>query len=129
MKYLIAIFLIIAVPLFFLFQNNGNQDNIKGSSMDIQLSLSGLQVFTTPTCPHCRVVKDYLNEKNISLEIGELTSQDNQNQFKDIVENKCSPALDINEVGVPFLFDEENSTCLMGDQPIIDYINGMLPQQ
>ncbi|MEK6880454.1 MAG: hypothetical protein AABY22_12635 [Nanoarchaeota archaeon] len=76
------------------------------------------------TCPHCKVVEEFINDNNI-------TSKININQ-KEAFENATN-ALELMSIGnlcklnkgelgaVPLLF--YNNTCYIGDSPIINFLN------
>ena len=103
-----------------------NGGNIESSIEDtVEQEAEDLSVlFYGSTCPHCIVVEEWLAENAEIEEVAGLV-------MKEVYENKdnstemtqkakeCGVATE-NGIGVPFLYD--NGTCLMGDQPIIDYL-------
>ena len=119
MKKILIILVLLAIPLFFLFRS---QDTIKG---DNKTNLTHLIVFSTPTCPHCKIVKEFFSNKNIAITIKEVTNTEVQNEFIDTV-GKCSPPQKPEETGVPLLFDPDSNACIMGSKPIIDYLEPKL---
>lgn len=75
------------------------------------------------TCPHCKVVEQYMEENNVSSKI--------QFKSKEVYQNKENAA-ELTKVGrycklgknigaVPLLFYNDN--CYLGDKPIIDFLN------
>ncbi len=124
MKKFLPLILIIVIPLFFIFRSSTG--NIKGS-IDNKLDYSHLTIFSTLTCPHCKVVKDYINQNNININVIDITSINEQNQFQQAV-SSCSPPQKLEETGVPFLFNPNDNSCIMGDTPIIDYLENNKPQ-
>lgn len=121
MKKILIGLAIIAIAFLFYFQS---QNNVKG---DNKINLTHLTVYSTPTCPHCKIVKEYFSKNNIAITIKELTSAERQKEFMETV-GKCSPPQKYEETGVPLLFDPENNACIMGSTPIIDYLQPKLTQ-
>lgn len=80
-------------------------------------------------CPHCENVKDYIieNKLNSQLKINQKEvyyNQQNKNQMISFAQ-KCN--IDTtNGIGVPFAFFNSDSSCLVGDQPIIDKLDQIL---
>ena len=75
-------------------------------------------------CPHCANVKKFFGENNIEdkiqFEKKEVYSdRGNAKLLILLAKRKCG--FKENEIGVPLLWDGENSKCIVGDQPIIDY--------
>ena len=81
-------------------------------------------IFYGSGCPHCEVVEEWLKE---NLEIEKKTGlimrevYNDKNNHSEMTERakECGTATE-NGIGVFFLYD--NGICLMGDQPIIDYL-------
>ena len=80
-------------------------------------------------CPHCENVKDYITEKKLNdrLKINQKEvyyKQQNKNQMLSFAQ-KCN--IDTtNGIGVPFAYFNSDSSCLVGDQPIIDKLDQIL---
>lgn len=78
-------------------------------------------------CPHCENVKKFISENQIDsklqIDLKEVyNDKNNQIQFRQNFE-KCNPKIDITQgIGVPFAFISLNNECIVGDQPIIDWI-------
>lgn len=84
------------------------------------------EYFSSPTCPHCAVVDGFLEgwegKDKIKIEKKEvLNNRENINLFYQRGEYCQIPR---NQLGVPFLFTPEGE-CILGDQPIIDYLQGL----
>ena len=80
--------------------------------------------FYGETCPHCANVEKFFKENNIEnkIQFEEKEVYNDKNNAKLLIlvaKRKCN--LKENEIGVPFLWDGENSKCTVGDQPIINY--------
>lgn len=77
-------------------------------------------LFFSNTCPHCKVVEDYIKANNVKSKIDldekEVTTQENVQALLAVVQ-KCELPQD--SIGVPFLWT--GSECLSGDQDIIAY--------
>jgi len=72
-------------------------------------------------CPHCAKVEQYIKENNIKDKISfeEKEVYFNQKNALDLQDKAKKCGLDLNNIGVPFLWD--GSQCIIGDQPIIDF--------
>lgn len=82
-------------------------------------------VFYSSTCPHCEIVKKYLkdNAENLTLTVKTLKIDDPKTD-KDNLALALKKAQECNlgeNWGVPLMYYAGD--CLMGDQPIIDYLN------
>lgn len=87
----------------------------------IDESSSGIILFYGDTCPHCKVVEDYIKENNVREKVDFVNKEVYRNKANALEMNKKAEfcGLPSNSVGVPFLFDGEK--CLIGDRDIIDY--------
>lgn len=74
------------------------------------------------TCPHCKIVEKYIadNQLEQKLNIGQKEVYNNQTNSQELLTRAESCQLDTSSVGVPFLWT--GSKCLVGDQPIIDFL-------
>ena len=82
-------------------------------------------IFTTPTCPHCKVVKDYISQNNILEKLPLVVLDANKPAYSKLLSEKANICqLDPTSIGVPFYFYQNE--CLSGDQPIIDQLDKML---
>ena len=59
-----------------------------------------IKVYTTPTCPHCLMLKEFLKEKGIEFEEIDLSLEENQRKFFEEVYPKSQslgvPQIEIN---------------------------------
>ncbi len=123
MKKLIPLILIIVVAAAYFYFNFQKTD-VPGSKVDD--ASAQLILFWGEGCPHCEKVKDYINENNLESKVKIASkevyyNQDNQLQLEETVK-KC-PEIDSSQgVGVPLAFDTQNSVCLYGDTPIIEWL-------
>jgi hypothetical protein len=77
------------------------------------------------TCPHCKIVEEYLQKNDLpnKLDIVQKEVSGNSANANELVEKGKQCQLGKNELGaVPLLWDEKNSKCYVGDQPIIDFL-------
>lgn len=76
------------------------------------------------TCPHCKVVEKWLEENPEIKEKSGLVAKEvyeNQENSKELGEKAKECQIGgSGGIGVPFLYD--NGQCIIGDQPIIDYL-------
>jgi glutaredoxin len=85
-----------------------------------------LILFWGEGCPHCETVKKYIKDYKIEdrLKIDQKEvyySRKNQNEMAEFAK-KCPEIDQTNGVGVPFAWVVSQSKCLLGDQPIISWI-------
>lgn len=85
-----------------------------------------LIVFWGQGCPHCEVVKKYLSDKQLdkrlSIALKEVyNNKNNQNELQQTIK-KC-PEIDPTQgIRVPLSYFPKENLCLLGDQPVIDYL-------
>ena len=77
------------------------------------------------TCPHCKIVEDYIQKNNLEskLSLAQKEVYQNQDNQKEMAQKAQICGLDLKNLGVPMLWDAKNSKCYEGDQPIIDFLN------
>lgn len=84
--------------------------------------VSAMVLFYGETCPHCKIVEQYINENNVRAKI--------KFQELEVYNNKANAALMVEKaklcgieatrgLGVPFFFDGKN--CLRGDVEIVNF--------
>ena len=80
------------------------------------------------TCPHCKIVEEWLKNYDPFNRIGVVLKEvyQNQDNRKEFIEKATICKLDLNNLGVPMLWEAENSKCYEGDQPITDFLNTKL---
>jgi hypothetical protein len=75
-------------------------------------------------CPHCKIAEEYIIANDFQEKIGicgkEIWS-DRTNQ-NDIIEKAKVCGIELNQLGVPMLWDSSKQKCYVGDQPIIDFL-------
>ena len=85
---------------------------------------SALVLYYGITCPHCEVVEEWLEGNPKTKEKSGLITKEvyeNQKNSRELAEKakKCQIE-ESSGIGVPFLYD--NGQCIVGDQPIINYL-------
>ncbi len=73
-------------------------------------------------CPHCKKVEEYLKTNKIPFELAQKEIYYNQNNQKELVFAAQACNFNQNEVGVPFLWIPKEKKCIIGDEPIINYL-------
>lgn len=88
------------------------------------LQVEKMVLYYGSSCPHCKIVEEYLQKNNSSDQFGIVqkevwSGQTNQDEF---VQKARACGLDLDNLGVPMLWDAATSKCYMGDQPIIEFL-------
>ena len=115
--------LAIALLIFFGIFKLLSQAPSTGTTTDDQADMI---LYWGVDCPHCENVKKYITDNNLDskLKINQKEvyyNKQNQNEMLSRAQ-KCN--LDTsNGMGVPFAFFTSDSTCVLGDQPIIDRLD------
>lgn len=81
----------------------------------------GLTLYYGDTCPHCKIVEEYVAINQLKLNSKEVYN--NEANANEMVERAKGCGLDTTSIGVPFLWT--GHSCLIGDQPIIDFLGTM----
>lgn len=112
--FLITLIIIIALGAILIWgrEQKKNNDNLPAKIL-----------FYGDTCPHCQIVAQYIEENNIKAKLSfqELEVYNNKKNAALLADKAKQCNVDTSQgIGVPFFFDGQN--CLIGDQPIIDYL-------
>lgn len=80
-------------------------------------------LFYSDTCPHCKVVEQYITDNNVRsyLVFRELEVSTNTANSQLLGKKAASCGINGDSIGVPFFFDGQN--CLVGDADIIKYFS------
>ena len=116
----------------FLFTNNQNSNvtitTVTTKANDTKTTepkTDGILIFYSSTCPHCEKVKEFLKGDGANLTIGVQMLK-----IDDPIKDKSNLALALGKIkecnlgdswGVPLMY--HNGKCIMGDVPVIDYLN------
>jgi len=124
-----TIILILAVGFsVFVIEKNKNKGPVSQSSNNPNTA-NQMIFFYGETCPHCLKVEKFLaenkvEEKNLLIKKEVYRNKDNAHQ---LMERAQTCGLSKRSVGVPFLWTGQE--CLVGDQPIIDFLKKKLKEQ
>lgn len=81
-------------------------------------------LFYSLTCPHCKIVEQFMEENNITQKISIIQLEVSQNSAnaQQLMSIGKTCKLDPSYIGaIPLLYS--NGSCYLGDTPIIDYLN------
>lgn len=121
MKKIIPLILILVALVAYFYFNS--QKNIVQKFPDSEAQLI---LFWGEGCPHCENVKNYIKDNNLDSKVKiaykeVYLDKSNQKLLESVVQ-KC-PEIDSSRgIGVPLAFDNQNSKCLYGDTPIIEWL-------
>ena len=125
-----TILIIIAVLIGFYFLTSQKPNTLTSTltPTSIPTPTSDLVLFYGSTCPHCKVVEEFISTNKIDqkLTISQLEVYENKSNvkiFSDMVKKVCPDQLNPEGLPVPFLIDQKNNKCLVGDTPITDYLS------
>lgn len=116
-KIIIASVLFIVLASFMIISSSKNEPKNKENESSIIL-------FYGDTCPHCKIVDDYIKENNVEEKINFVQKEVYRSKANSLEMRQKAEicGLKTDSIGVPFLFDGENGAkCLIGDRDIIDY--------
>lgn len=121
MKKYFPLFIIFIVPVFLFLFLSQKPKSVKEADSD-------LLFFYGITCPHCKTVEEHLDsdqlEQKLSLSRYEVyQNASNSNLFTGTVQAICPDEASGAGLPVPFLIDQQDKKCIIGDQPIIDYLD------
>lgn len=114
-KIVAVFFIIVAVIIAILFFIS-NQQN-KNTNLP-----EGIVLYYGDTCPHCKIVDEFIINNNVSSKIN-ITNKEvfnnplNQAEFLRVIK-QCN--IKSSQAGVPLLYSE--GTCYSGDVEVIDFI-------
>ena len=88
---------------------------------------SDLVLFYGSTCPHCQKVEEFISSNQIDqkLKISKLEVYENKSNaslMAAMVKEVCPDQLNSEGLPVPFLIDQKDKKCTIGDTSIIDYL-------
>jgi len=135
---MIVVLIIIGIGVYFATKKtNSNSNNSNGSAStngNTNSTTAGREIVSTPdadiiifygeTCPHCKKVDEYITANNIDkvVQLQHLEVYNNKSNLE-LMKQKLEQCKDLSEDdkgGVPFMYSSEK--CLVGDQPIIDFL-------
>lgn len=122
MKKIIPILIIILVLIGFYFITSK-----KPASVDQINPNADLILFYGSTCPHCKIVEEFISTNKIDqkIKISQLEVYENKSNaslFSSLVQQNCPNQSTQNGLPVPFLIDQKEKKCIVGDKSITDYL-------
>lgn len=118
------LFLIVFIFSVFVLSKENENKEISEQSLPVEQKLtSNIILFYSNDCSHCLKVENYIQENKIQDEVSFVQKEIDQNtaNVKELQEKARLCGLSIDSIGVPFLWDGQNNTCLMGDEDIINF--------
>lgn len=84
-------------------------------------------LFYGNTCPHCKIVEEFISNNQIDqkIKINQLevyNNKSNSSLFTNMVKEICPDQLKTEGLPVPFLIDQKEKKCTIGDTPITEYL-------
>jgi glutaredoxin len=112
---LVLFLLTLSLSVVILVKNKNFLTNDKQGSAEVVL-------FYGTTCPHCKIVEEYIDKNNIEskLDIEYKEIYSNSINAQELKNRASFCGLDVQYIGVPFLWDGSN--CYMGDGDIIEFL-------
>jgi hypothetical protein len=109
-------------------QHQNQPDNKNSSAVIINNQENQLIFYYGDTCPHCHIVDDYINNNQINQKLNIINKEvyNNQKNAADLRAKAELCGIPDNALGVPLLWNGQD--CLVGDQPIIDFLNDQIKQ-
>lgn len=82
---------------------------------------SGIVLYFGDTCPHCKVVSQFIEDNKIKEKVTfeEKEVYNNADNSKELINVAKICGLDTNAIGVPFLWD--GKTCIQGQDQTISF--------
>lgn len=139
---IVVVVIIIAVAIYFSNKSDSGSNNTNTTQENSNGVVNGAtstesrEVISTPdadiiifygiTCPHCKVVNKFIVDNDIDkvIKLQHLEVYKNNSNLELMKQKleECKNLSEDDKGGVPFMYSSE--TCLVGDQPIIDYLKG-----
>ncbi|MFH0969780.1 MAG: hypothetical protein V1804_04690 [Patescibacteria group bacterium] len=114
---------VLGMIMFFSVKKNNNLGNVASrSNADIIL-------FYGDGCSHCANVDKFIAENNVKekIKFDELEIFKNKENSSMMEEKAKACGINLNELGVPFLWDK--GQCLSGDADIINFFKSQIGEQ
>ena len=112
---ILTLLLALSAMAFYIYSSNFNST--------LSRSDTSIILYVQDGCPHCANVEDYISANNVANKVAfmqkDLTSD--QPNLNDLLVKAKICGLSQNSIGTPFLWDGQNSKCLMGDEDVINF--------
>lgn len=122
-KKIITFLIIITILVGFYFLISKKPTSITS----IEIPTSDYILFYGSTCPHCKIVEEFISTNQIDqkLKISQLEvyeNESNKTTFSKMVQQICPDQISDGGLPVPFLVDQKDKKCIVGDTPINEYL-------
>lgn len=122
-KKIITFLIIIIILVGFYFLTSKKPASITST----EIPTSDYILFYGSSCPHCKIVEEFISTNQIDqkLKINQLEVYENESNkaiFSKIVQQICPDQINNGGLPVPFLVDQKNKKCTIGDTPITEYL-------
>jgi glutaredoxin len=109
---------------------NGKEVPAAGNLSDQNMvqATSGIILYYGDGCPHCALVEEYVSKNGIEAKVPFIKKEvyNNKQNASELVTKAQACGIPTDLIGVPFLWD--GATCLVGDEPIIDFFKEKIEQ-
>lgn len=127
----ISLLFIIASGFSYYVLTNHNQHNDQPNNQQLAKPedvnpVNQLIFFYGDNCPHCHVVDDYISDNKINQQLNIINKEvyNNQKNAEELRSIAKQCGIPLNALGVPLLWSGQD--CLVGDQPIINFLNDQI---
>lgn len=95
--------------------------NSPKNSAPPQSNTDGIVLYFGDTCPHCKVVAQYIQDNKIKEKVNftEKEVYNDAKNSKELVERAKTCGLATDSIGVPFLWDGQK--CILGQDDVINF--------
>lgn len=113
---IIVALLIIGGSLWYKKSQSENETNAAPTT-----NPNDIVLFFGNTCPHCKIVEEFLQENKVDEKIKFYRKEvyDDKKNAEELTERAKTCGLNIQEIGVPFLWDGKN--CFQGQVEVINF--------
>ncbi|MDD2224559.1 MAG: hypothetical protein PHP97_00140 [Candidatus Shapirobacteria bacterium] len=123
-KKIIPTLIIIALLISFYFLTSKKPASLTQNN---SMPQNNYILFYGTTCPHCKIVEEFVSTNQIDqkLKISQLEvyeNESNKTTFSKMVQQICPDQLSNGGLPVPFLVDQKDQKCIIGDAPITEYL-------
>jgi len=98
--------------------NKQNSDTTKSVT---KVSDPKLVLYYSNTCPHCKIVEQYMDDNKIQAKSGIVMKEvsTNKDNAQELITKAVACNISQNDLGVPFLWND--GKCLVGDNDIVNF--------
>jgi glutaredoxin len=78
------------------------------------------------TCPHCKIVEQYISDNNINAKLDIIKKEVYENRTNAVELQRTAAVCEIasDEIGVPFMYYD--SSCYVGDSDVIELLKRLV---